>query len=211
MRECNLKSGSRGTKDKISREIFLFQIVFGRRVNRRLEAINDGNNRVHNSVHSILNNIRNKFAPKIKSAGKSSFFGATNISCKLIPNIVKDGVNTVVNPVISIVDGLQPAIYTPPKDDLKKEDFPADFIFGASTSALQTEGRGDEGGRGKSTWDFMIEAEKGRKAVDSYNLYKEDVRILKETGLNRANIYILFLFFLFVEISKRENRNFAPE
>ncbi|XP_021775935.1 beta-glucosidase 13-like [Chenopodium quinoa] len=111
-------------------------------------------------------------------------FGATKISCRLIPKIVQDGVNTVVNPVISIVDGLQPATYTPPKDDLKKEDFPADFIFGASTSALQTEGRGDEGGRGKSTWDFMIEAEKGHKAVDSYNLYKEDVKILKETGLN---------------------------
>ncbi|XP_048493530.1 beta-glucosidase 13 isoform X2 [Beta vulgaris subsp. vulgaris] len=30
----------------------------------------------------------------------------------------------------------------------------------------------------------MIEADKGRKAVDSYNLYKEDVKLLKEMGMN---------------------------
>lgn len=67
---------------------------------------------------------------------------------------------------------------------VEREDFPHDFLFGASTSALQTEGRGDEGGRGPGTWDSMIEADKGMKAVDSYHLYKEDVKLLKEMGMN---------------------------
>lgn len=111
-------------------------------------------------------------------------YGNGNVYCSLIPKIVKTGVKTVEAPVVSLIDGLQPAIFTPPEGDLKKEDFPPDFLFGASTSALQTEGRGDEGGRGKSTWDFMIQASQGKKAVDSYNLFKEDVKILKETGLN---------------------------
>ncbi|XP_021775930.1 beta-glucosidase 13-like [Chenopodium quinoa] len=65
-----------------------------------------------------------------------------------------------------------------------RADFPDGFLFGASTSALQTEGRGDEGGRRKGTWDSMIEAEKGRKAVDSYHLYKEDVKLLEKMGMN---------------------------
>ncbi|KNA24562.1 hypothetical protein SOVF_014560 [Spinacia oleracea] len=120
----------------------------------------------------------------ISRTNTSKYYLPTKISCSLIPNVIKKAAKTVVNPVISIVDGLQPATFTPPKDDLKKEDFPPGFLFGASTSALQTEGRGDEGGRGPSTWDFMIKADKGHKAVDSYNLYKEDVKLLKETGLN---------------------------
>ncbi|XP_057530401.1 beta-glucosidase 12-like isoform X2 [Amaranthus tricolor] len=48
----------------------------------------------------------------------------------------------------------------------------------------KTEGSGTEGGRGPSTWDFMIQASKGKKAVDSYNLYKEDVKLLKDMGMN---------------------------
>lgn len=84
---------------------------------------------------------------------------------------------------VVLVDGLQPASITHPTD-LTRDDFPSDFKFGASTSALQTEGSGTEGGRGKSTWDFMIQASQGKKAVDSYNLYMEDVKLLKAMGMN---------------------------
>lgn len=64
-------------------------------------------------------------------------YGNGNVYCSLIPKIVKTGVKIVEAPVVSLIDGLQPAIFTPPEGDLKKEDFPPDFLFGASTSALQ--------------------------------------------------------------------------
>ncbi|XAR48161.1 Beta-glucosidase [Bertholletia excelsa] len=57
-----------------------------------------------------------------------------------------------------------------------RRDFPADFQFGASTSALQTEGYPNEGGRGPATWDFFLE---GKPAVRSYLKYKDDVECLK--------------------------------
>ena len=37
---------------------------------------------------------------------------------------------------VVLVDGLQPALITPPTD-LRRDDFPSNFKFGASTSALQ--------------------------------------------------------------------------
>lgn len=95
---------------------------------------------------------------------------------------VKTAAVAAPSPIV-LVDGFEPAIITAP-NDLRRDDFPPDFKFGASTSALQTEGAGTEGGRGKSTWDFMIEAYKGKKAVDSYNLYLEDVKLLKAMGMN---------------------------
>nr|POE53697.1 furostanol glycoside 26-o-beta-glucosidase [Quercus suber] len=69
---------------------------------------------------------------------------------------------------------------------VKRKDFPFDFMFGASTSALQTEGAGDEGGRGPSTWDRFIQdgVGEGDIAVDSYNRYKEDVQLLKKMGVD---------------------------
>ncbi|XP_021747831.1 beta-glucosidase 24-like [Chenopodium quinoa] len=84
---------------------------------------------------------------------------------------------------VVLVDGFEPASLNPPTD-LKRCDFPSYFKFGASTSALQTEGPGTEGGRGKSTWDSMIQADKGGKGVDSYNMYLEDIKLLKAMGMN---------------------------
>lgn len=67
-----------------------------------------------------------------------------------------------------------------------RKDFPADFIFGCSTSAIQTEGSGTEGGRGPSTWDGFIQDGTGGTdiAVDSYHRYKEDVQLLKAMGVD---------------------------
>lgn len=93
------------------------------------------------------------------------------------PTVVESATEVV------LIDGFEPAVITPPIG-LKRDDFPSGFKFGASTSALQTEGSGTEGGRGKSTWDFMIEASKGRKGADSYNMYMEDVKLLKNMGMN---------------------------
>ncbi|KAK4483755.1 hypothetical protein RD792_010957 [Penstemon davidsonii] len=75
---------------------------------------------------------------------------------------------------------------------IKREDFPAGFVFGASGSAYQYEGGATDGGRGLSVWDTfslgrpdMIEdGSNGSVAIDQYKLYKEDVKILKKTGLD---------------------------
>ncbi|CAO2841097.1 unnamed protein product [Amaranthus hypochondriacus] len=79
--------------------------------------------------------------------------------------------------------GLEPATINIP-DHVKRSDFPSDFIFGASSSALQTEGNGKEGGRAPSTWDSKLTLPGGNgMGIDSYSLFKDDVKLLKEMGM----------------------------
>ncbi|GAA4914100.1 GH1 family beta-glucosidase [Stackebrandtia albiflava] len=68
--------------------------------------------------------------------------------------------------------------------------FPADFAWGAATSAYQIEGAADEGGRGRSIWDTfahtpgrVVDGGTGDVAVDSYHRYPEDVEVMKRLGL----------------------------
>ena len=66
-------------------------------------------------------------------------------------------------------------------EDVVRSDFPPSFMFGASSSALQTEGYATEGGRGPGTWDHML----GRlPAAHSLVKYKEDVKCLKNMNAN---------------------------
>src|SRR5690242_13220940 len=68
--------------------------------------------------------------------------------------------------------------------------FPADFLWGASTSAYQIEGATREDGRGPSVWDAFA-AEPGRVAgghsgeiaVDHYHRMEQDVALMAELGL----------------------------
>jgi beta-glucosidase len=69
--------------------------------------------------------------------------------------------------------------------------FPADFVWGAATAAYQTEGAATEDGRGESIWDRfttlpgrIANGETGRVACDSYHRYAEDVRLMRELGLD---------------------------
>jgi len=68
--------------------------------------------------------------------------------------------------------------------------YPKDFLFGAATSAPQVEGAALEDGKGPSIWDIM--AAKPNKiydgtnpsvACDQYHLYKDDVRLMKQLGI----------------------------
>lgn len=68
--------------------------------------------------------------------------------------------------------------------------FPAGFKWGAATAAYQIEGGWDEDGKGVSIWDKFTEngehvedGSTGKVACDSYHLYREDVRLLKDMGL----------------------------
>ena len=67
--------------------------------------------------------------------------------------------------------------------------FPPNFLWGCATSAYQIEGAVGAEGRGPSIWDVFAhtpgkthQGETGDVAGDSYHLYKEDVKLLKDLG-----------------------------
>lgn len=70
--------------------------------------------------------------------------------------------------------------------------FADNFYFGSATSATQCEGSSAEGGKGKNIWDLWYELEPHRffggvgpeNTSTFYRNYKEDIRLLKETGQN---------------------------
>lgn len=68
--------------------------------------------------------------------------------------------------------------------------FPADFVWGASTSAYQTEGAVNEDGRGRSIWDVFTHTpgrvragDTGDIACDSYHRMPEDLQLLCDLGV----------------------------
>jgi len=68
---------------------------------------------------------------------------------------------------------------------------PDDFLWGAAVSAYQIEGATDKDGRGESIWDRfsatpgrIANGDNGRIACDSYNRYRDDVRLMRELGLD---------------------------
>ncbi|KAL0305057.1 UNVERIFIED_CONTAM: Beta-glucosidase 12 [Sesamum angustifolium] len=76
--------------------------------------------------------------------------------------------------------------------------FPESFVFGASSSAYQYEGAASEGGRGPSIWDTythqfperIADHSTGDVAVDFYHRYKEDVKFIKDIGLDAFRMSI---------------------
>ncbi|MFI6813697.1 GH1 family beta-glucosidase [Nonomuraea sp. NPDC050328] len=68
--------------------------------------------------------------------------------------------------------------------------FPANFVWGAATSAYQIEGSTTADGRGVSIWDTftaqpgrVVAGDHAQVAIDHYNRYREDVQIMAELGL----------------------------
>ncbi len=68
--------------------------------------------------------------------------------------------------------------------------FPKDFMFGAASSAVQTESGTNEGGKGEDVVDhyYKLEPEKYNfgdpaKSADFYHKYPEDIQLMKELGL----------------------------
>ncbi|XP_050289334.1 beta-glucosidase 11-like isoform X31 [Quercus robur] len=73
-------------------------------------------------------------------------------------------------------------------DTFSRDDFPPDFVFGAASSAYQVEGAANLDGRTPSIWDTFAHAgnmhgASGDIACDGYHKYKEDVQLMKDTGL----------------------------
>ena len=68
--------------------------------------------------------------------------------------------------------------------------FPKGFVWGSATASYQIEGGVNEDGRTPSVWDDFCRTpgkianrDTGDTACDSYHLWKEDVRLMKELGL----------------------------
>ncbi len=71
----------------------------------------------------------------------------------------------------------------------KNLEFPQGFIWGCATAAYQIEGAASEDGRKPSIWDVFAHTpgkthngDTGDVADDSYHLFKEDTRLLKNLG-----------------------------
>ncbi|MCL7043291.1 hypothetical protein MKW94_027559, partial [Papaver nudicaule] len=70
-----------------------------------------------------------------------------------------------------------------------RNSFPPNFVFGSGSSAYQVEGAAYEDGRTPSTWDTfthagkMLDKSNGDIAADQYHKYKEDVKLMVDTGL----------------------------
>ncbi|KVH91147.1 hypothetical protein Ccrd_006850 [Cynara cardunculus var. scolymus] len=77
-------------------------------------------------------------------------------------------------------------------DDVKRQNFPDDFLFGVGTSAYQVEGAWNTDGKGLSIWDCFSLRNPNKIAggvnacvtVDSYSRMKADVQLLKKMGVN---------------------------
>ncbi|XP_067683478.1 lactase/phlorizin hydrolase-like [Haliotis asinina] len=70
--------------------------------------------------------------------------------------------------------------------------FPKDFLWSAASSSFQIEGALKEDGRGESIWDnfHVLHNDNGAVACDSYHKYPEDVRLLKNMGVNHYRLSI---------------------
>jgi beta-glucosidase len=69
--------------------------------------------------------------------------------------------------------------------------FPSDFIWGAATASYQIEGATHEDGRGETVWDRFCATpgkvrggDTGDVACDFYHRYRDDVKLMRELGLD---------------------------
>src|ERR671914_368199 len=90
--------------------------------------------------------------------------------------------------------------------------FPADFLWGAATSAYQIEGAPLEDGAGPSIWHrfvhtpgLMASGDTGDVACDHYHRYLEDVALMRDIGLNAYRFSIAWSR-IFPEGTGRVNR-----
>jgi beta-glucosidase len=74
---------------------------------------------------------------------------------------------------------------------IEPTSFPSDFVWGAATASYQIEGATHEDGRGESVWDRFCATpgkvrggDTGDVACDFFHRYRDDVKLMKELGLD---------------------------
>jgi beta-glucosidase/6-phospho-beta-glucosidase/beta-galactosidase len=72
----------------------------------------------------------------------------------------------------------------------KVYSFPKGFLWGSATASYQVEGAVHEGGRGESIWDVYAHTpgkirndDNADVSADFYHLWREDVAMMKDLGL----------------------------
>jgi beta-glucosidase len=75
--------------------------------------------------------------------------------------------------------------------------FPSGFVWGAAAAAYQIEGAVDQDGRGPSVWDTfcrkdgaIFSGHTGDVACDHYHRWRDDVRLMKDLGLQAYRLSI---------------------
>src|SRR3984885_5014257 len=93
-------------------------------------------------------------------------------------------------PILASFAGL-PRVVWPAGAATQDTSFPADFVWGASTSSYQIEGAVDADGRGQSIWDVFSHTpgkvkhdDTGDVACDHYHRWAEDLDLLARGGFN---------------------------
>ncbi len=81
--------------------------------------------------------------------------------------------------------------------EIRKKDFPKDFVWGTATAAYQIEGAWDKDGKGENIWDRfchqdgnILNNDTGDVACDHYHKWEEDLDLLKEYGLRNYRFSI---------------------
>ena len=76
--------------------------------------------------------------------------------------------------------------------------FGENFVWGAATASYQIEGAWNEDGKGVNIWDVfsqnpgkVYENQNGNYACDHYHLFKEDVKLMREMGLNSILTWLM--------------------
>lgn len=75
--------------------------------------------------------------------------------------------------------------------------FPENFVWGAAAASYQIEGAYNEEGKGLSVWDMLshrpnsvYNGDTGDVACNHYHLYKDDVKLMRELGLQAYRLSI---------------------
>ena len=93
--------------------------------------------------------------------------------------------------------------------------FPESFTWGTATSSYQIEGAFDTDGRGLTIWDTfsktqgkVVNGDTGDIACDHYNLFEQDIEILKELGVKAYRFSIAWSRLFPNGDSTREEKGF---
>ncbi|XP_008807567.3 furostanol glycoside 26-O-beta-glucosidase-like [Phoenix dactylifera] len=140
-------------------------------------------------LHVQLPNCTFNSSPKVPtlSKGWASLRGKAKV-----PGNTRRRVLPVVRSANGNVAVVEAPEEVPAQVTLGRSSFPPGFAFGVASSAYQVEGAWNEGGREPSIWDTfthnqpdkITDHSTGDIATDSYHRYKEDVKIMKDMGVD---------------------------